>query len=459
MARGYPAARSALAGTTLALHVASDAAKVRFDIFRRGAALSYVGSSDWFDGPAPTGAPAANADFGWTAMEFEVPGDWSSGVYIASIVEWDGAGDPPAVAQLESTFATDSLILFVVRSGDPGVNATILYKLSLFTYHAYNITGDGAFYVESLPSTPPDPPGAKVTLLRPGGGTGGDLAFTDPDFYDPNAHPQTFSYWDEPFIAWLESQGYRVDYCTDLDVHTDLGVLANYRLLLSVGHDEYWSAPMRANVESFIASGGNVPATSAATLAGGACTSSIMTPPWLPEDHPPIRDGDQWWLGSVNQAGKHLTGCSYRNAGGFWTGKRPVIGYHPVCRRLVVRWDRSHRQRHVWSGRATDCGIRVRRRSSGRRTGPRRGNTSFTDQTPRSFAILGVGLLDGQWDLPPRKVQTMCIAATMGVWANNGVVFSGATCEWPRVVGYRTDAAAVQITKTTLDALSKGTGG
>ena len=31
-----------------------------------------------------------------------------------------------------------------------------------------------------------------------------------------------------------------------------------YRLLLSVGHDEYWSGPMRDTVEAFIAGGGNV---------------------------------------------------------------------------------------------------------------------------------------------------------------------------------------------------------
>ena len=34
-------------------------------------------------------------------------------------------------------------------------------------------------------------------------------------------------------------------------------ILDNYSLVLSVGHDEYWSAGMRDSLESFIARGGN----------------------------------------------------------------------------------------------------------------------------------------------------------------------------------------------------------
>src|SRR5262249_27921429 len=43
-------------------------------------------------------------------------------------------------------------------------------------------------------------------------------------------------------------------------------MLEPYRLVLSVGHDEYWSAPMRDHLEAFIASGGNV-----AFFSGNAC--------------------------------------------------------------------------------------------------------------------------------------------------------------------------------------------
>lgn len=71
-------------------------------------------------------------------------------------------------------------------------------------------------------------------LHRPGGGTGG----TPSDIWNFDPSPrQTFVHWDAPFIAWLESNGYELDYCTDLDLHHDgdLELLARYRLLVSVG--------------------------------------------------------------------------------------------------------------------------------------------------------------------------------------------------------------------------------
>jgi hypothetical protein len=43
----------------------------------------------------------------------------------------------------------------------------------------------------------------------------------------------------------MEKSGYDVSYQTDLDTHTDGSRLLNYRGFLSVGHDEYWSKPMR----------------------------------------------------------------------------------------------------------------------------------------------------------------------------------------------------------------------
>ena len=46
--------------------------------------------------------------------------------------------------------------------------------------------------------------------------------------------------------------------------HTNL--LERYRLLVSVGHDEYWSKEMRDNVENFAASGGHV-----VFLSGNVC--------------------------------------------------------------------------------------------------------------------------------------------------------------------------------------------
>src|SRR5205085_874572 len=43
-------------------------------------------------------------------------------------------------------------------------------------------------------------------------------------------------------------EGRDVSYTTDVDTHSSPNLLLNHAVFLSVGHDEYWSAEMRANV-------------------------------------------------------------------------------------------------------------------------------------------------------------------------------------------------------------------
>jgi hypothetical protein len=138
--------------------------------------------------------------------------------------------------------------LFVVKSANPGKSASILYKIPLFTYAAYDHEGEVDLYDNRQANN-------KVTLFRIGCGLGGDPCDLDvTDVYDDSSPRQILPHWGQPFICWLESNGYKVDYCTDLDIHQNANdFLSKYRLLLSVGHDEYWSEPMRNNVESFIA--------------------------------------------------------------------------------------------------------------------------------------------------------------------------------------------------------------
>ncbi|MCI3948516.1 MAG: hypothetical protein K0R11_450 [Acidimicrobiales bacterium] len=64
--------------------------------------------------------------------------------------------------------------------------------------------------------------------------------------------------WELPFVQWAEREGYVLDVATNADLEDHPDLLSGYRLLLSVGHDEYWSAPMRDTVEGFIGRGGNV---------------------------------------------------------------------------------------------------------------------------------------------------------------------------------------------------------
>jgi hypothetical protein len=67
------------------------------------------------------------------------------------------------------------------------------------------------------------------------------------DYYDAMSPRQTFAHWHARFIQWLAQNGYSPEFCTDFDLHREPDLCRRYRLVLSVGHDEYWSEPMRRN--------------------------------------------------------------------------------------------------------------------------------------------------------------------------------------------------------------------
>src|SRR5207244_3348146 len=54
-----------------------------------------------------------------------------------------------------------------------------------------------------------------------------------------------------PMIRWLEANGYDVSYASAVDTDRQgATALLQHKVFLSVGHDEYWSAAQRANVEA-----------------------------------------------------------------------------------------------------------------------------------------------------------------------------------------------------------------
>ncbi len=53
-----------------------------------------------------------------------------------------------------------------------------------------------------------------------------------------------------PAIRWLERNGYDVSYISGVDVARSGNLLFDHKMFLSVGHDEYWSAERRENVEA-----------------------------------------------------------------------------------------------------------------------------------------------------------------------------------------------------------------
>jgi hypothetical protein len=294
---GYASARSVLPGETIQFHISSQVGAYRIDVYRQGVNLVYMASVPLNLGPARAyGISRSAFEEGaqWpAAASLTIPATWPSGLYLARLQ----AGGPPifpgpgeveaqmmsarspavsATAAATSTpvtrFFPDLVtydIPFVVRPTSPGSQARILLAAADTTYEAYNYWGGRSLYghgcsgldssgnpgaiahIWSAPYGLLQPRALEVSFLRPFASAVGVLRM------------QTFEI---PMIQWLERNGFRVDVCAASDLHKFPELLSNYRLLVSVGHDEYWSEEMRDNVEAFLENGGN-----AAFLSGNTC--------------------------------------------------------------------------------------------------------------------------------------------------------------------------------------------
>lgn len=452
MIRGYVEQPSPGPRDTFVLRVSTDASAWRAAYYRCGAELRSCGATDWFDGvDAPPHLPGQ--DWGepgtglrgehlapWPGYALRVPEEWASGAYLVVLEEAGRPTPPPTTPDARS-----GTTLLVVRSATP---KRILYKLPVLTYQAYNLahdvpfraktgTGSWCLYNQPRPDEVPLTVRRGVSLHRPGGATGGnpyDIDNFDP--YDPTPR-QTFVHWDMRFLAWLEQEGYEVDLCTDVDLHRDgAALLAPYRLMVSSGHDEYWSDAMRDAAEQYVDGGGNI-----AFLSGNTCWWRVE----FDEDGVVYRRTAQWW--KTGRPENALTGTSFRNGGERDRDDHPdPVGY------TVQRADHW-----AWAGTGVRDGGVVGREEglvgyecdgvafdradldAGRPVVP-----THEDGAPEGFTVLGVG------DCRPWGFGNG--AATMGLFTRGGTVFNGATTDWPRLLS--SSRVVQQVTRNVLDRLS-----
>ena len=181
-------------------------------------------------------APTGLIDCGnWSvSASWTVPEHAVSGLYIAHLVRDDTGGG--------------SLIPFVVRND--ASHSGILFQTDDETWEAYNTYGGNSLYqctVNCPPGSPEEYKGAdKVSYNRPFHSGADDNGAS------------WFMYAEYPMVRFLEANGYDVSYTSGLDVATRGSLLLNHKIFMSVGHDEYWSASQRANVQAALAAGVNL---------------------------------------------------------------------------------------------------------------------------------------------------------------------------------------------------------
>jgi hypothetical protein len=113
---------------------------------------------------------------------------------------------------------------FVVRE-PPTRQSQILVQVPVNTWQAYNPWGGKSLY----PFNSTDlSPAQRVSFDRP-------LAYTAQGPFD----------WEYNMVRFLEREGYDVSYQTDVDTDRDPASLLKHRLVMVIGHDEYWTKRMR----------------------------------------------------------------------------------------------------------------------------------------------------------------------------------------------------------------------
>jgi hypothetical protein len=243
---GYASSLGVLAGGRLDLHVSTTpAARYRVTVHRLGwyggsggrELIAHPRSGDLVglarDMPDVMPGPQV-ASASWPITDsIPIPRDAPSGLYLARLELTDGehAGSAAKVP-------------FVVRPEPWAPMADVLVQMPVTTMQAYNNWGGKSLYVSN--STDGEA-AVKVTFDRP-----------VPAWHDANLNARWPFIWDLQLVRFLEREGYDVAYTTDLATHQEPWSLLGHPLLVTSGHDEYWTAEMRDGFEDALAAGASL---------------------------------------------------------------------------------------------------------------------------------------------------------------------------------------------------------
>lgn len=248
---GYAGEVSYAPGEELQLHLSSPSPTASLTITRVGKERALVHEVPKLEGllehPVPVNASSHGCNWP-VGFRLPIPTDWKSGYYEVAMKVSDKGG----TYTQRNRRTAESTCYFVLRPSEPGKESRILLQLATHTYNAYNNWGGTSVYAYHGRA---GLQGHRVSELRP--------------------PASQYGKWELPFVVWAEENGYAIDFATNLDLELRPEIVKPYKLLLSLGHDEYWSTPMRDTVEAFAADGGNV-----AFFSGNTCCWQIR---WEPE--------------------------------------------------------------------------------------------------------------------------------------------------------------------------------
>ena len=441
---GYPDRQSLAPGEEFALHTSTTAAEYGIEIARLGAERKVVFQKSKISGggfhPIPESASSHGCN--WPiSFRMPIPTDWPAGYYQVTFRVADSGGK--FVVRNRRTAEADTF--FVVRSAEPGVNSKILLQLATNTYNAYTNWGGGSLYGFHGRAKLQ---GNRVSFQRP--------------------QTSQFSNWEYPFVQWAERSGIQLDFATNLDLEQRPELLDNYKLVLSVGHDEYWSAGMRDRLEAFIGSGGNV-----AFFSGNTCCWQVRPeengqsltcwkqafnsdPVFKTDDHSTL--STLWSHHLVKRPENLLTGVGFLfggyhlSHGEFMDGKGAFTVHRPehwIFAGTGMKPEGAFGAKHTIVGYECDgCELEWKEGLP---------YPTHRDGTPETFEVLATcptrwAADDCEWYDRWQRGRTG--AACLGVYTRGGTVFTCGTTDWAH--GLRGgDAVTERITKNVIEKLSQ----
>jgi hypothetical protein len=455
MTRCYAWPLTVGADAELQLHVSTPFPAFGVRIFRVGAVIEEIpvtaGRHSGRD--LPLGRP--DDAWGWPRYSIALDSALADGVYVAVPVEAGADGSLGAVAADQGLLTRSDACLFVLRrQPSEAGRRKIIYKLPTATYAAYNQLGGVSLYAGAHWVRDWSAQGYVVSLQRPGnGGIGGEVMLGDaPDLYARSSRRQVFAHWDAPFIAWLEQRGYELTYCTDFDLHDDETLLADDALVLSAGHDEYWSSQMRRRILEFVDRGGNicffagdVACFEVELAASGDRLYCRKMNGGGPDGDGSAHIGALW---HVNDPEDWLTLSSGAYGGGWWDGRRAIDGYEPVNPAHWVFDGVDFPPGGITGGDSTPVigyetdGVRLDRASDPpRQSEHRKGGGG-------GRVLLALARLSAGWVAGPDQANAAMMIRTA---PSGGITFSVGTTDWPLALA---DPAVGRITENVVGTLA-----
>jgi hypothetical protein len=433
---GYTDQLSYAPGDTVRFHVSSDSPRVKVRVRRLGGGEPVViDLPEQRGGSHPVPRDASARGCRWpVSFAHSLPADLPSGYYRADLT-----GD---LAR-----ATGECF-FVVRPKRPAAHTKVLIQLSTNTYNAYTNWGGYSLYAYHGRDKVK---GRRVSFDRP--------------------ISSQFRQWEEPFVRWAEGAGYTLDYCVNSDLEFRPEILSGYKLVLSVGHDEYWSAPMRDNLERYIGAGGNV-----AFFSGNTCCWQVRSEDggralacWKQNfgDDPAYAAGDHakltslWSHHLVKRPENSLTGVGFlwggyhRSHGQFMDGSGAYTAHRPdhwlLAGTDLKRGDPFGAKLPGYKVVGYECDGCELSWANGLPTPTGR------DGTPATFEVVATAPArwhpdDCEWYERWEKGRTG--SAVIGTYTRGGTVVTVGSTDWAH--GLRgNDPAVVRITRNVLDRLSR----